>query len=110
MKLVIVESPLAGDVTRNLRYARAAVRDCLTRGESPIASHICYTQPGVLDDALPAERELGITAGLAWSRVAELVAVYTDLGISSGMRRGIAVHQANGVPVEYRTLPGWQVR
>ena len=52
MKLVILESPFAGDVKRNTAYARAALRDSLLRGEAPIASHLLYTQDGVLDDAL----------------------------------------------------------
>lgn len=64
MRLVVLESPYAGDVERNVRYARAAVRDCLDRGEAPIASHLLYTQPGVLDDLVPAERAMGIEAGL----------------------------------------------
>ena len=29
MRLVIVESPYAGDVELNIRYARACLRDCL---------------------------------------------------------------------------------
>lgn len=42
MKLVVVESPYAGDVERNLRYLRAAMADCLARGEAPFASHGLY--------------------------------------------------------------------
>ena len=37
---VIVESPYAGDIETNVAYARAALRDCLSRGEAPIASHL----------------------------------------------------------------------
>lgn len=80
--LVILESPFAGDVTANLAYARAAMRDSLLRGEAPIASHLLYTQPGVLDDNLPHERELGIAAGLA---VADRAVFYVDRGWSGGM-------------------------
>jgi len=70
MKRVILESPYAGDtaedVERNLTYAREALRDSLLRGEAPIASHLLYTQKGVLDDRIREERALGIAAGLAW--------------------------------------------
>ena len=66
MKRVILESPYAGDVERNVAYARACLRDSLLRGEAPIASHLLYTQPGVLDDQIPEERQMGIDAGLAW--------------------------------------------
>ena len=102
MKLVIIESPYAGDVEANVEYARRCVRDSLARGEAPIASHLLYTQPGVLDDDIPAERQWGIDAGLAWRRVAEKTVVYTDRGISRGMEYGIAAAEDAGIPVEYR--------
>jgi hypothetical protein len=57
-RLVIVESPFAGDVAANLSYGRRCMADCLRRGEAPFASHLLYTQPGVLDDSLPEERQL----------------------------------------------------
>lgn len=104
MKLVIIESPFAGDVEKNIEYARACVRDSLLRGEAPIASHLLYTQPGVLDDTIPAERQHGIDAGLAWRAVADGSVVYTDRGISKGMEYGIAAARDSGKPVEYRTL------
>jgi hypothetical protein len=104
MRLVILESPFAGDVEANIEYARACLRDSLARGEAPIASHLLYTQPGVLDDDIPEERSWGIDAGLAWRRVAEGSVVYTDLGISKGMEYGIAAARDAGLPIEYRTL------
>lgn len=108
--IVIVESPFAGDVERNTAYARAAMRDCLQRGEAPFASHLLYTQPGVLRDDVPAERALGIEAGFAFRQHAARTVVYQDCGISAGMRQGI--HHANelGQPVEYRSLPEWDTR
>ena len=104
MRLVILESPYAGDIEANVAYARACVRDSLLRGEAPIASHLLYTQPGVLRDELEDERRLGIDAGLAWRAVAEASVVYTDRGISIGMKYGIAAAEKAGVPVEYRNL------
>lgn len=105
-RLVILESPFAGDVEANVAYARAALRDSLMRGEAPLASHLLYTQPGVLDDTLPEERARGIDAGLAWGPLAEATVVYTDRGISRGMAYGIARAEREGRPVEYRTLKG----
>ncbi len=105
MRRVIIESPYAGDVERNKRYLRAAMRDCLMRGEAPFASHAIYTQPGVLRDDVPEERERGMAAGWAWTVIADAVVVYEDLGISAGMKRGIEA--AHGVPIEYRSLPEW---
>jgi hypothetical protein len=104
MRLVIVESPYAGDVEANVLYARACVRDSLERGEAPIASHLLYTQPGVLDDHVPHERQWGIDAGLAWRKVADATVVYQDRGVTTGMQYGIDAARAAGVPVEYRNL------
>jgi hypothetical protein len=104
MSLVIIESPYAGDVERS---ARAALADSLRRGESPFASHLLYTQPGVLDDSVPAERAQGIAAGFAWGAVADLVAVYCDLGITPGMQDGIDAADERGARIVYRDLPGW---
>jgi hypothetical protein len=104
LRLVIVESPYAGDVAANVEFARQCIADCLRRGEAPFASHLLYTQPGVLDDNVPEERRLGIEAGLAWGQRAAATVVYTDRGVSSGMRQGIDRAHAEGRPVEYRTL------
>jgi hypothetical protein len=105
--LVLVESPYKGNIALNVRYARLAMRDCFLRGEYPFASHLLYTQLGILDDAILAERELGIAAGLAWGRHAEASIVYTDCGISEGMRYGIETAKEAGRPVELRRLKGW---
>ena len=107
--LTIIESPYAGAVAANLIYARHAMRDCFNRGEVPFASHLLYTQHGVLNDLIPPERELGIEAGLSFYRWAMLCAVYADHGISSGMTKGIERARAYNVPVTYRylfTVPG----
>lgn len=108
VRLVIVESPYAAeaaeDLAANIEYARRCVRDSLARGEAPIASHLLYTQPGILDDNVPSERQWGIDAGLAWRAVAEASVVYTDRGISRGMRYGIEAAESAGIPVEYRTI------
>lgn len=106
MRLVILESPFAGDVEANVAYARACVRDALNRGEAPLASHLLYTQEGITNDDIPEQRTLGIEAGLAWLKHAAASVVYTDRGISPGMRIGIERAKALGVPVEYRQL--WQ--
>jgi hypothetical protein len=102
--LVIIESPYAGNITRNSEYTRACMRDSLLRGESPFASHALYTQPGVLDDSITIEREMGIEAGFKWRKVADKTVVYTDFGISKGMDLGIRDAESLGQTVEYRTI------
>lgn len=104
MRLVIVESPFAGDVEGNTAYVRACMRDCLDRGEACFASHALYTLPGVLNDTDLEQRTRGIEAGLAWGKKADATVVYTDRGISAGMRLGIQRAHEEGRPVEYRTL------
>lgn len=108
MRRVIIESPFRNEdskiIEENVHYARRAVRDSLSRGEAPIASHLLYTQEGILDDNDPIERQWGIDAGLAWHAGAEVTVVYTDRGISKGMKYGIACAEQLGTPVEYRTI------
>jgi hypothetical protein len=108
MRRVIIESPYRADtpegIEANVEYAKAAVRDCLARGEAPLASHLLIAAHGILDDANMAEREQGINAGLAWQTAADAVVVYHDRGITDGM--SLAIHRAEfyNIPVEYRRL------
>lgn len=107
MRLVIVESPFAAfngrSVEDNIAFARLCLRDCILQGEAPFASHLLYTQPTVLDDNIPEERQRGIEAGHFWMHHADLVAVYCYHGISRGMDAGIAMAKLLNKPVEYRT-------
>lgn len=107
-RLVVLESPYKGNTSeeleRNISYARDCMRDCFLRGDYPFASHLLYTQPGILDDNDSEERKLGIEAGLAWVTHAEATVVYTDLGLSGGMKFGIARAEKEGRPIEYRTI------
>lgn len=104
MRRVILESPYAGEIDRNVAYARECVRDCVMRGDAPIASHLLFTQPGILLDHVPEERRLGIEAGLAWIAVAEAMVVYHDHGISPGMHDAMDRAHAANVRVELRSL------
>ena len=93
MKRVIIESPFAAanghTVAEHEEYARRCMADSLARGEAPLASHLLYTQPGVLDDTDKEQRRLGMKAGFAWMGKADFVAVYEDFGISRGMFVGM---------------------
>lgn len=61
------------------------VRDSLSRGEAPIASHLLF-----LDDTDAGPFEMSV--------------VYTDRGISKGMEYGIAAAMEAGLEVEFRTI------
>ena len=104
MRLTIIESPYAGNVEQNVEYARRAIKHSLSLGEASIASHLLYTQPGILNENNSVERQQGIEAGVAWYRVAELCAVYTDFGISSGMQQGINQAALFNIAIEYRNI------
>jgi hypothetical protein len=108
-KFVDIESPYSAPtpdgVKLNIRYARAAVTDCLRRGEIPYASHLFFTQTGILDDNVPKDREIGILAGKEIiEKLGATTVVYTDLGVSRGMQFGIEAAKSSGRPIEYRSL------
>jgi hypothetical protein len=104
MKKVIIESPYAGDIERNIKYARKCVKDSLNRNESPICSHLLYTQDGILDDNIPRERSLGINAGLAWADVADKHVFYIDYGMSVGMNYAMELAVENDMDIEFREI------
>lgn len=124
MKFAIVESPFATNTITladgktyeateswNIHYARACLHDCLVNhGEAPYASHLLYTQEGVLDDKVPEERDLGIRAGLEIGKKAALRVFYLDRGFSSGMQWGLRAALELGQQCAVRRLGGtWDV-
>jgi hypothetical protein len=110
-KRVLIESPFHNsdpkEIEENVQYVRAIMRECLLNGEAPFASHALYTLPGVLNDGIPSERTTGIQAGLEWGEAADKTVVYTDRGVSDGMRVGIARADQQDRMVEFRKLKGW---
>ena len=104
LRRVVIESPYAGDIEANTFYARSCLYDSLLRGEAPLASHLLYTQPGVLHEDVPEERAQGIAAGTAWVRVAQALIVYDDFGIAPGTQKGIDLAKAAKIPIEYRRI------
>lgn len=108
MRLVVCESPYRSrnswELSLNLAYARALVRFVAKRGDTPFASHLDLTQ--ALDDRDPDQRELGIVAGLARLRVADVHLFGVDLGVSDGMKRAMK-HTPGRCTVEQVSLPEW---
>lgn len=109
-RIVQIESPFSPSngrtVEENIEYARAAMWAVLMQGDVPYASHLLYTQPGVLDDTIPEQREMGIQAGfeLYRQKKVDVCAIYSELGITKGMIQGIMCAMANGIPLEFRSL------
>jgi hypothetical protein len=106
--IVIVESPYAADtpqgIEENVEYARRCMRAILLRGDAPYASHLLYTQPGVLRDEVPGERAMGMNAGWEFYRVAGECAAFIDRGVSKGMYAGLQRAFELFVPVKYYLL------
>ena len=103
LRRVILESPYAGDIERNVEYVKRALLDSLIHyGEAPFASHLLYTQ--VLEDLGYEQRALGFKCNYSWYEVAEACIIYTDYGISSGMRSGMRFASSRGLPLEERTI------
>lgn len=112
MRRVVLETPFKGkdwtDTDENIRFARLCGHDSIAcHGEAWFASHLLYTQEGVLNDKIPEERELGIEGGFAWKEVSDLTVVYINRGISRGMHFGVRKSIALRQPVEYRVLPNY---
>jgi hypothetical protein len=104
-RCVCIESPFRGDYKLNIAYADACMLDSLERGEAPFLGHLQF--PRVLDDREDAQRDMGIAAHLAWLRVADFVAIYTDLGVRDGMRMALELCSELKIPFQYRVLPGF---
>jgi len=107
-RIVVVESPYSGNVEANVEYARRALKDSLRRGEVPLASHLLYTQPGVLIDAIPSQRKRGMEAGFVIYLLADACVVYVDRGMSKGMEEGIRFAKKLKIPVEIRKIKGYE--
>lgn len=102
MKRVIVESPYAGDIVRNVEYAKECCLDCVKRGEVPFASHLFFTQ--FLDDTNSDHRTIGMHMGYDFWDKAEEIIFYVDLGLSPGMERALAKAFMENKPVKKRSI------
>jgi hypothetical protein len=105
-ELVIIESPYSSPTAQGLlenrNYLKRAMIDSLERGEAPFAGHFLYTQ--LLNDRDPKDRRLGMEASKIFYLHCYLVAVYTDHGISPGMKVGIELAKRLGRAIEERSI------
>jgi hypothetical protein len=120
IRFSFVETPFKGknweETELNHLYTLACSRDCVLRGENIVVSHLLYPQRGILDDRIEAERWRGINAGQEEIRALTKLskafpglyyvcsAVYTDRGISGGMKHGIETAKQDERDVVYREL------
>jgi len=97
METVIIESPYAGDVERNIKYLQRCIRWCFENGYAPFASHQMYTY--ALDDEIWGERQLGIAAGREWAKRADKQLFFIDYGKSPGMEAAPRVGRIETVKI-----------
>lgn len=97
MKLIFIASPYAGDVEKNIEYAKEACRYVLNEGNAFFCPHLLY--PQILDDNNSEERKLGIDMGKEFlSKCDELWAFGNH--ISSGIFEEIEFARERGIPVK----------
>jgi len=105
-KKIVIESPYAGNTKKNLIYAGQCMRNAILRGEAPIASHVLYTGHGILEDCNVMERMVGLNLGYQWGLEADLVAFYTDNGMSRGMDEALEFYGDHDILTVERKLFG----
>lgn len=95
-KLVYIASPYAGDIQKNVEFAKAACRYAMEQNCTPVAVHLLY--PQFLDDNDPVQRESGLRMG---HRVLEACDELWLCGsrISTGMAMELKEAQKLGIPV-----------
>lgn len=95
-RLVYIASPYAGDVERNVAFARDACRYAASQGCTPVAVHLLY--PQFLNDRVPQEREAGLKMG---RRVLAACDEFWLCGekLSTGMRAEKAEAERLGIPI-----------
>lgn len=102
MKLTIIEAPFEQDEKRRNWYLKLCIEDCLSRDEAPFSADGFYSR--FIDQKVLTQREKTISAGLEWARYADVVAFYTDHGISEAMKDRMKIYQAQHKKIECRTL------
>ena len=96
MKQIFVCSPLKGDIKKNLRRAKTYCLFVIRKGHIPIAPHLYFSQ--LLNDNIPADRELGMTMGTVLLEQCEELWVFGPT-ISEGMKADIKRARQIGLKV-----------
>lgn len=104
-KLIYIASPYAGEVEKNVAFAKLACRYAISQGHTPIAVHLLY--PQMLRDSEPAERELGLKLGHRVLEVCDELWACGDT-FSTGMRR--EMEEAGRLHINIRRVPEGELR
>jgi hypothetical protein len=108
-RLVVIESPWAGlgAGEKATNYLRQCIRDSLSRGEIPWASHAMLAHTRALYEEDEDQRAEGLEINRAMiMHYAQLVAFYIDHGMSAGMKLARQWAGMHGVRIEERKIYG----
>ena len=97
MKMIFIASPYAGDVKKNIEFAKQACQYVLNEGNAFFCPHLLY--PQVLDDNNPEERKIGMNIGKQLLKKCDELWVFGDK-ISQGMFEEIEFARKNGIPIK----------
>lgn len=97
----MVEYPSKKDLF--YRYAKRCAQDSMRRNEAPLVSHVFYYDLfGYSTVAI--ERDLGFNSQLAWIRKCDLVVVYSDYGMTQGMKAAVDYAKFKNKKIEFRVI------
>lgn len=106
-KLCYICSPYRGHVMDNVAYAKELTGLALNNGYAPITPHLYLTQ--VLDESDPAQRAMGMAAGLELLKQCKYILIGSKYGISEGMLNEILLATELGLCELARTKHGLEV-
>lgn len=98
--LIYVCSPYSGDVSQNVKNARAFCRFALEQNCIPLAPHLLF--PQFMDDANPVERELAMFMNYVLLGKCDELWVFGHT-VSKGMRQEIQKARQYGKIIRYFT-------
>lgn len=108
--VVCLESPYrSSDVysrEQHRDYYFLCLEDCAKRDEAAFSGHFHFTE--ILDDEDPRERAHGFAMHFALMQKCDKVVVYSDFGVSPGMKEGMAEAKKLGKPIEWRKIEDFE--
>jgi hypothetical protein len=97
MKRVYIAAPLTGDVAGNMEKVKEYARYAFECGVTPVIPHFYAL---ILNDANPAEREMGLKAGLSLLWAVDEVWCFGG-AVTPGMKDELALARQRGIKVRF---------
>ena len=95
MKRIYVASPYAGDIEKNIEFAKNACQFVMKQGHAFFCPHLLY--PSILNENNPDERQLGLDMGIAMLKNCDELWCFGER-ISQGMMAEIEEAQRLSIP------------